>query len=106
MAVGENILSQCYDESNNTLTVKLAPISTKSKLSITLENAAVFTNKDFKNKVFDFLMEAQLPVETKNEIHHIYQLAACKEDIAVALNNLKLSESVRNALYEITFSSP
>lgn len=51
-------------------------------------------------------MEAQLPVETKNEIHHIYQLAACKEDIAVALNNLKLSESVRNALYEITFSSP
>ena len=48
-------------------------------------------------------MAAQLPVEDKTEINSIYKKASCKEDIALALNNMKFSDSTRDALYELTF---
>ena len=39
-----------------------------------------------------------------DEIFETIQAAKTKEDIAVGLNSFELSSSIRNALYEITFS--
>ncbi len=103
VADGKAVQAQTYDPVTHTLTVELAPISPADTLTVTLKNAAVFTNKQFKEDVFDFLMAAQLPVEEKTEINRICQTSVCKEDIAQALNNLTLSDSTRDALYEIIF---
>jgi len=103
IAIGDCVQSQVYDSVTHTLTVDLSPVSPEKTLTVTLENAAVFANQQFKSDVFDFLMEAQLPVEEKTEINRICQAASCKEDIAQALNNLTLSDSTRDALYEIVF---
>lgn len=48
-------------------------------------------------------MAAQLPVDDKNAIYNVYKKADNKEDISIGLNNLKLSDSTRDALYELTF---
>jgi len=103
VADGDCVLEQNYDPVTHTLTVDLSPTSPAKALTVSLENAAVFANKQFKSDVFDFLMEAQLPVEEKTEINRICQTASCKEDIAQSLNNLSLSSSTRDALYEIIF---
>ena len=102
-ALGKAVRAQTYDPATRTLTVELAPIATKEPLTVTLENAAVFANRQFREDVFDFLMEAQLPVELKTEINGICSSAYSKEDIAQALNNTELTASTRHALYEIVF---
>jgi hypothetical protein len=45
-----------------------------------------------------------MPANDKTAIFNIYKKAKTKEDIAVGLNSFELSSSIRNALYEITFS--
>ena len=102
-ALGKAVRAQAYDPATRTLMVELTPIATKEPLTVTLENAAVFANRQFREDVFDFLMEAQLPVELKTEINSICTSAYSKEDIAQALNNSELSPSTKDALYEIIF---
>ena len=102
-AKGENVISQSYDAETHTLCVKLTPVGAGESVAVSLENVQRFANKNFKNDVFDFLMAAQLPVDDKNAIYDVYKKAPCKEEIALGLNNLKLSDSTRDALYELTF---
>lgn len=104
VARGEKILSQSYDANTNTLSVVLDEVSVKDKVELTLDYAKVHSNSDFKDRVFDFLMSAQMPANDKTAIFNIYKKAKTKEDIAVGLNSFELSSSIRNALYEITFS--
>ncbi len=103
VASGDAVQAQSYDPVTHTLTVELSALRTVDTITVTLERAAVFANKQFQKDVFDFLMAAQLPVEDKTVIHRIFQTASCKEDIAQELNNLRLSDSTRDALYEILF---
>lgn len=102
-ASGDKVISQSYDAATNTLSVVLAPVDTAAGACVTLENVKADENKDFKQDVFDFLMAAQLPVDDKNAINDVYKKADNKEDIALGLNNIKLSASTRDALYELTF---
>ncbi len=102
-ASGETILSQSYDAETHTLNVELAPMQPSDSVTVTLENAKPYSNKNFKKDVFDFLMAAQLPVEDKTEINRICKKSKFKEDISLALNNMPLSASTRDALYELTF---
>ena len=103
-AEGDKVLSQSYDEATHTLSVVLAPVSAEEKATVTLKNAKAEENEDFKKDVFDFLMAAQLPVDDKNAINDVYKkFRDSKADIALGLNNIKMSESTRDALYELTF---
>ena len=103
-AEGDKVLSQSYDEATHTLSVVLAPVSAVEKATVTLKNAKAEENEDFKKDVFDFLMAAQLPVDDKNAINDVYKkFRDSKADIALGLNNIKLSDSTRDALYELTF---
>ncbi|MBE6628792.1 MAG: DUF5110 domain-containing protein [Ruminococcaceae bacterium] len=102
-ASGDKVISQSYDASTNTLSVTLAPVDTVAGACVTVENVKADENKAFKQDVFEFLMAAQLPVDDKNAIYDVYKKAPCKEEIALGLNNLKLSDSIRDALYELTF---
>lgn len=103
LATGSGVISQSYDATTHTLSVGLSPAEAGQRVVVALENVQTFANKDFKKDVFDFLMAAQLPVDDKNAIYDIYKKTSCKEDIALALNNLKLSDSTRDVLYELTF---
>lgn len=102
-AKGANVLSQTYDAETHTLCVTLAPVGAGGSLSVILENTKAFANKGFQKDVFNFLMAAQMAVDDKNAIYNIYKKTSNKEDIALGLNNLTLSESIRDALYELTF---
>ena len=102
-AVGEAVCAQAYDPATHTLSVTLQALPTANEICVTLENAATYENKYLKEDVFDFLMEAQLPVEEKTEINRVCSTAKSKQDIAVALNNIPMSDSTRDALYEIIF---
>lgn len=104
VASGNAVLSQCYDPETHTLSVELAPVASTETLSVTLENAKVYANKNFKQEVFDFLMAAQLPVDDKNDIYNIYKKTSDKADIALALGNLEIPASVRDVLFELTFA--
>lgn len=103
VAHGDAVAAQEYDPETHTLSVRLRAVHPAETVSVTLEHAAPFANRQFRDEVFAFLMAAQLPVEEKTEINRICQTAAGKEDIALALNNLALSDSTRDALYEIIF---
>ena len=103
LATGSGVISQSYDATTHTLSVELSPVRAGESVCVSLENVQTFANKHFKKDVFDFLMAAQLPVDDKNDIYNVYKQASCKEDIALGLNNLKLSDSTRDALYELTF---
>lgn len=103
VAEGEGILSQTYDAQTRTLCVKLAPMPVEAERRVILKNAKAHTNADYKERVFAFLMEAQMAVEDKNAIYGIYKKESNKENIALGLNNLTLSDSIRDALYEMTF---
>ena len=49
-------------------------------------------------------MAAQLPVDDKNAINNVYKkFCDSKADIALGLNNIEMSASTRDALYELTF---
>jgi len=104
VARGEKIVSQSYDEETNTLSVELAELTPDERVEITLEGARPHGNGNFKERVFDFLMAAQMPVVDKTAIFAVYKTATSKEDIAISLNSIAMSDSIRNALYEITFS--
>ena len=103
VARGDKVLSQSYDNATNTLSVVLDQVDTGAGACVTIENVKADENKAFKQDVFDFLMAAQLPVDDKNAIYNVYKKADNKEDISIGLNNLKLSDSTRDALYELTF---
>ena len=103
VARGDKVLSQSYDNATNTLSVVLDQVDTGAGACVTIENVKADENKAFKQDVFDFLMAAQLPVDDKNDIYNVYKKADNKEDISIGLNNLKLSDSTRDALYELTF---
>ena len=102
-ASGDKVISQSYDAETNTLSVVLAPVDAVEGACVTLENVKADENKAFKQDVFDFLMAAQLPVDDKNAINDVYKKFDHKEDIALGLNNIKLSDSTRDVLYELTF---
>ena len=104
LAEGDKVLSQTYDEATHTLAVTLAPVSAKEIATVTLKNVKAEENEDFWKDVFDFLMAAQLPVDDKNAINDVYKkFGDSKADIALGLNNIKMSDSTRDALYELTF---
>ena len=98
------MLSQSYDAATNTLSVTLAPVDTVAGACVTVENVKADENKDFQQDVFEFLMAAQLPVDDKNAINNVYKkFCDSKADIALGLNNIEMSASTRDALYELTF---
>ncbi len=103
VAKGACVISQTYDAATHTLSVELSPVSPGEEISVSLENVHILVNKNFKKDVFDFLMAAQMAVDDKNAVYDIYKKTSCKEDIALGLNNLELSDSVRDVLYELTF---
>ncbi len=103
VARGDAILSQHYDEKTRTLYVELKPQSSEGELTVTIENAAVRGNDDYKEQVFDFLMQAQMSVDGKNAVYDLYKKYS-KEDIALALSQLEIPKSVADALYELTFA--
>lgn len=102
-ATGDKVLSQSYDKATNTLSVELAEIDAADSIELSLAGAKVYANDRFKEDAFEFLMAAQMPVLEKTAVFNVYKKASAKEDIAVGLNSLGLSDSIRDALYEITF---
>ena len=68
-----------------------------------ITGCAPYANGSYKEDALEFLMGAQIPVLDKTAIYNVYKKATSKEDIAMSLNSLKLSDSIRDALIEITF---
>ena len=102
-AVGDKVISQSYDEVTHTLSVELDAVEAGESLEIKLSGVATYANGNYKEDALEFLMGAQIPVLEKTAIYNVYKKATCKEDIAISLNSLKLSDSIRDALFEITF---
>ena len=104
-AKGNGILEQSYDADTCTLSVSLAPVKAGACVTVSLENAQLFQNRDYRERVFRFLMTAQLPVVQKTKINSVYKHAQNKSDIALALKEMTISKSLLDALYEITFAN-
>jgi hypothetical protein len=102
-AVGDKVISQSYDEVTHTPSVELDAVEAGESLEIKLTGVAPYANGNYKEDALEFLMGAQIPVLEKTAIYNVYKKATCKEDIAISLNSLKLSDSIRDALFEITF---
>lgn len=105
LAEGEAVASRDYDVATHTLRVALLPVQAGASLRISLRNAKRCENADYKARVFDFLMGAQMAVEDKNAVNDAYKKASCKEDVALALEGLELPASVRSVLFELTFAN-
>ena len=103
-AVGENILSQNYDEETLTLFVQLKAVTPNETVQVEFEGTELADNQDFGKRVFDFLMGATLPTLMKREIYKVYKEATTREDIALTLHTLDIPDSVMNVLYELTFA--
>lgn len=104
-AIGDGIASQCYREDDRTLSVELLPVRRGETVRVELENSLPDDNSGYQKRVFDFLMQAQLPVELKTKIYKLYKKPLDRLEIALGLHALRLPASISDVLYELTFSA-
>ncbi len=91
-----------YDMDTRTLTVETEPLPPGEPLVVTLENCFPDSGSDRADRVFAFLMQAQLPVETKTAVWKIAQAHAASPARALReIQALRLPEPSEDVLFEL-----
>lgn len=103
-ATGEGIALQRYTKEDHTLCIELEGGDPSRELRVWIEGAALATNDDYKARVRAFLVKAPMPIELKKQIAKVYDTAVCREDVALMLNTVKLSDAIASVLAELTFA--
>lgn len=91
-----------YDPDNRTLTVEPEPLPPGELLTVELENCFPDSGTDRAERVFAFLMQAQLPVETKTAVWKLVQTDAGFPARALCeLQSLHLPAPLEDVLFEL-----
>lgn len=91
-----------YDQENHTLIISIENVSREMKCQIEIcETELLYRNEDFKEKIFEFLLKAQINNQIKERIYSIIQNCESKSAMISGIMTQNCSDALKSVLLEL-----